>query len=97
MKNERNLISINRAPSFRLDSTLNSEESIILRALAGGRTDRQVCGDLRMNPNTFLLMMREMRQKIGVADNVSLIGWAKQRIKAGDQRIDKPERYGHLA
>ena len=37
-------------------------------------------------------MMREMREKIGITDNVSLIAWAKRQIKDGDQRIDKLER-----
>jgi DNA-binding CsgD family transcriptional regulator len=97
MKHENNLISISRNPFFRLDPVLTSEESIILRALASGRIDRQVCRDLRMDPNTFLRMMREMRQKIGAVDNMTLIAWAKQRIKGGDQRINEPESYGRLA
>jgi DNA-binding NarL/FixJ family response regulator len=97
MKHEHNLISISRNSGFRLDPTLNSEESIILRALAGGRTDRQVCRDLRMDPTTFLRMMRDMRLKIGAVDNITLIVWAKERIKDGDRRIDRPERYGRLA
>ena|ERR1700728_4765616 len=97
MKREHNLVSINRAAGFHLDPALTSQESIILRALASGRSDRQVCNDLRMEPTTFLSMMREMRQKIGTSDNVSLIAWAKSQIKDGEQRIDKPEGYGRLA
>jgi DNA-binding NarL/FixJ family response regulator len=97
MKHKHNLISISRNPGFRLDPTLTSEESIILGALAGGRTDRQVCNDLRMDPTTFLRMMRDMRQKIGAADNISLIAWAERQIKGGDQRIEKTESYGRLA
>ena len=97
MKQKPNLISIHRSTAFRLDPTLTSEESIALRALAAGRTDRQVCNDLRMDPTTFLRMMREMREKIGTADNVSLVMWAKQRMKGVDQRIDKPERCARLA
>ena len=97
MKRNHNLISINRAAGFHLDPALTNEESIILRALASGRTDRQVCNDLFMEPTTFLSMMREMRQKIGTLDNVSLIAWAKRQITDGDQRIDKPEGYGRLA
>jgi DNA-binding NarL/FixJ family response regulator len=97
MKHKHNLISISRSSGFRLDPTLTSEESIILRALAGGRTDRQVCKDLRMDPTAFLRMMRDMRQKIGTSDNVSLIAWAKRQLKDGDQRVDNPERYGRLA
>jgi hypothetical protein len=97
MKRNDNLISINRGTGFHLDPALSNEESMILRALAAGRTDRQVCNDLRMEPTAFLLMMREMRQKIGTSDNVSLVAWAKSHIKDGDQRIDKSEGYGRLA
>jgi DNA-binding NarL/FixJ family response regulator len=92
MKHKPNVISIQRGSTFQLDSTLTSDESIVLRALAAGRTDRQVCNDLRMDPTTFLLMMRVMREKIGTSDNVSLIEWAKQRMKGVDRRIDKPDR-----
>jgi hypothetical protein len=97
MKRQHNLISINRNSGFQLDPTLTNEESIILRALAGGKTDRQVCSDLRMDPTEFLRMMREMRAKIGVKFNDALIAWAKSRITDGDQRIEKPEGYGRLA
>jgi DNA-binding CsgD family transcriptional regulator len=97
MKGELKLISISRNSGFRLDPTLTSGESIVLRALAAGRIDRQVCNDLQMDPTTFLRMMREMRAKIGVADNVSLIAWAKRQMNDHDQRIDKPERYARLA
>jgi DNA-binding NarL/FixJ family response regulator len=76
---------------------LTSEERIVLRALAAGRTDRHVCTELRMGPTTFLRMMREMREKIGAADNVSLVAWAKRKMKDIDQRIDKPERYARPA
>jgi DNA-binding CsgD family transcriptional regulator len=97
MKQEPNLISIHRTSAFRLDPTLNGEEAIVLRALAAGQTDRQVCKELRMDPTRFLCMMRDMRGKIGMADNVSLIVWAKRQIKGVDQRIDRPERYARPA
>jgi hypothetical protein len=97
VKHQHNLISISRNSGFRLDPTLTSEESIMLRALAGGRTDRQVSNDLRMDPSIFLRMMREVRQKVGAADNVSLIAWAKRQITRGDQRIDNPEGHARLA
>ena len=95
MKDGRNVISIQRHASFRLDPALSGEEGIVLRALVAGQTDRQVCKDLRMDPTTFLRMMRDMREKIGVTDNLSLIAWATQQIKDGDQRIEG--RYGRPA
>ena len=97
MKHKTNLICIGRGSGFHLDPNLTNEESIVLRALASGRTDRQVCNDLGMESTAFLSMMREMRQKIGVSDNVGLIAWAQRQIKKGDQRIDKPAENGRIA
>jgi len=70
-----------------LDPALTGEEAIVLRALAAGRTDGQVCRELNFEPDTFLRMMRDMREKIGTADNISLIEWAKHQIQGVDQRI----------
>ncbi len=95
MKRGLNVISIRRDSSFQLDPVLTGEEGIVLRALARGQTDRQVCRDLHMDPTTFLRMMRDMREKIGTTDNISLIAWARRQIKDGDQRIEG--RYGRPA
>jgi DNA-binding CsgD family transcriptional regulator len=97
MTHRPKLINIQRASAFRLDPTLTGEEAIVLRALAGGNTDRQVCSQLRMHPNTYLRMMRDMREKIHMTDNVSLIEWAKERIKGVDQRIDQADGQARLA
>ena len=88
MKHESKVISIQHVFTLRLDPILTGEEAIVLRALAGGLTDRQVCHQLRMSPDTYLRMMRDMREKIGQSDNISLIAWAKGRIQGVDQRID---------
>ena len=96
MKDEAKPISIDRDSGFRLDPTLNNDEAIVLRALAAGQTDKQVCKELHLNPTTFLRMMRDMREKIGTKDNVSLIEWAKCKIKGVDQRIDRPPKYARL-
>ena len=95
MKRGLNVIGIQRNPSFQLNPALTGEEGIVLRALAGGQTDKQVCSNLRMNPTTFLRMMRDLREKIGTTDNISLVAWARQQIKDGDQRIEG--RYGRPA
>ena len=97
MKYKPKLISINRTSGFQLDPTFTSKESIVLRALAARRTARQVCNELRMDPATFLRIMRDMREKIGTVDSGSLIEWAKRQVKGIDQRIDKPERYARPA
>lgn len=95
MKQGTKIIRIQSHLSFRLDPTLSGEEGIVLRALAGGQTDRQVCRYLRLDPMRFLRMMRDMREKTGFTDNVSLIEWAKGQIKGGDRRIEG--KYGRLA
>jgi DNA-binding CsgD family transcriptional regulator len=97
MKRESQVISIQRASAFRLDPTLTGEEAIVLRALAGGYTDRQVCSQLRMHPDMYLRMMRDMREKIGKSDNVSLIAWARDRIQSIDQRIERAKERTRLA
>jgi DNA-binding CsgD family transcriptional regulator len=97
MKHQPKVISIERASVFRLDPTLTGHEAIILRALAAGRTDRQVCHQLRMKPDTYLSTMRDMREKLHMLDNVSLIEWAKERIKGVDQRIDQANGLTRLA
>jgi DNA-binding NarL/FixJ family response regulator len=97
MKPQSKVISIHRACALRLDPTLTGEEAIVLRALAAGKTDRQVCNQLRMDPDTYLRRMRDMREKIGKSDNVSLIEWAKERINGVDQRIDRANGQTRLA
>jgi DNA-binding CsgD family transcriptional regulator len=69
VKHEPNLMSIQRTSTFRLDPSLTGQEAIVLRALAAGESDRQVCRELHTDPATFLRMMRDMREKIGMANN----------------------------
>jgi DNA-binding CsgD family transcriptional regulator len=97
MKHGTKVISIQRTSEFQLDPSLTGEEAIVLRALAGGRTDRQLCSQLRMHPDVYLRMMRDMREKIGKSDNVSLIAWAKERIQGVDQRIDTAKGRSRIA
>lgn len=97
MKQEAKVINIKRTKAFRLDPTLTSEEAIVLRALAAGKADRQVCDELGMAPETFLRMMRDVREKTSTTDNLSLLEWARQQIKGLDQRIEKHERFGRPA
>jgi hypothetical protein len=97
MKHGAKVISIQPASTFQLDPSLTGEEAIVLRALAGGLADRQVCSRLRMHPDFYLRMMRDMREKIGKSDNVSLIAWAKERIQGVDQHIDTAKRRTRFA
>jgi DNA-binding CsgD family transcriptional regulator len=89
--------SISRISGFRLDPTFTSEETIILRALVGGKTDKQVCDLLRMSSNLFLRLMRDLREKTGTTSNLSLLVWAQRRMETGDRRVDRQERYARPA
>ena len=97
MRPESKVINFKQASSFRLDPTLTSEEAIVLRALGAGRTDRQVCSDLRMAPETFLRMMRDVREKTSSASNLTLREWAQQQIKGVERRMDDRENLGRRA
>ena len=97
MKHRPKVISTSPISGFRLDPTFTSEEAIILRALVGGKTDKQVCGLLRMSSNLFLRLLRDLREKTGTTDNLSLLVWAQRRMKSGDQRVDRQERYARPA
>jgi hypothetical protein len=50
-----------------------------------------------MHPDMYLRMMRDMREKIGKSDNVSLIAWARDRIQSIDQRIERAKERTRLA
>jgi DNA-binding CsgD family transcriptional regulator len=97
MKHQPKVISNSPISGFRLDPTFTSEEAIILRALVGGKTDKQVCDLLRMSSNLFLRLMRDLREKTSSTNSLSLLAWARRRMKSGDQRVDRQERYARPA
>jgi DNA-binding CsgD family transcriptional regulator len=97
MKHQPKVISTSLISGFRLDPTFTSEEAIILRALVGGKTDKQVRDLLRMSSNLFLRLMRDLREKTSTTNNLSLLAWARRRMKSGDQRVDRQERYARPA
>lgn len=80
-----------RHPSFTI------EETIVLRALAGGKTDRQVCTELRMPSSSFHRLLRDLCEKAGVADHLSLLVWALRQMKSGESRINHRDGDPHVA
>jgi DNA-binding CsgD family transcriptional regulator len=81
MKHQPKVVS-SPISGFRLDPTFASEEAIILRALLGGKTDKQVCDLLRMSSDLFLRLMRDLREQTGTTSNLSLLVWAQRRLKS---------------
>jgi DNA-binding NarL/FixJ family response regulator len=77
----------------RPEPTLNLEESIVLRAFAAGKSDKQICQELRMVPAAVFEVMRDLEEKTGTRDRAALLVWALRRTQSVDSR--KAERnYG---
>ena len=78
-------------PSFTI------EETIVLRALAGGKTDKQVCTQLRIPSSSFHRLLRDLYEKAGVADHLSLLVWALRQMKSAESRIGHRDGYPRVA
>jgi DNA-binding NarL/FixJ family response regulator len=75
------------------DPTLNLEESIVLRAFAAGKSDKQICQELRMVPTAVFEVIRDLEEKTGTCDRAALLVWVLRRKQSVDSR--KAERnYG---
>ena len=92
MNDPSKVIDINGIRGFQPDPTLTSEEAIVLRALVGGKTNKQVRNALHMALLSFLGIMRDLREKTGTGSNISLLVWAQRNLKSGDQRVDRQGR-----
>jgi DNA-binding NarL/FixJ family response regulator len=80
-------------PGARLDPTFTGEEAIILRGLVAGKTDKEIRNNLRLPANSFHRLMRDLREKTGTDNNLSLTIWAQRRMKNCDQRVNTRDRY----
>jgi DNA-binding CsgD family transcriptional regulator len=77
------------SPKFQVDSTLTGEESMILRALAAGKSDKEVRKSLRISASVFLRVLREIRLKTGTINKSELLSWATCQMQRGDRRIGR--------
>jgi len=62
------------------------EESIVMRAVSGGKSDKQVCIALRMPLQSFHGLLRDLMAKTGTRDRVGLLVWAVRERQGGDSR-----------
>jgi DNA-binding NarL/FixJ family response regulator len=72
---------------FRLNPTLTSEESMILRGLVAGKTDQQVRKSLHISTSIFLRLLHDIWAKTGTATKPGLLLWGKRTTDASDQRV----------
>ena len=68
---------------------LTEEESILMRALIAGHSQKQICRDLRMNSGMFYRLLRDLREKSGASDKIGLMVWGLRQAKNGDQRAEE--------
>jgi hypothetical protein len=71
--------------SLRPNLTLTAEESLVLRGLVAGRTEKQVRRSLHMARIAFLRLLSNIFDKTGATNMPSLVTWAR-RQSPGDQR-----------
>jgi FixJ family two-component response regulator len=71
--------------SLRPNLTLTAEESLMLRGLVAGRTEKQVRTSLHVAPIVFLRLLRNVFDKTGSKNMSSLVTWARRQAP-GDQR-----------
>jgi DNA-binding CsgD family transcriptional regulator len=68
---------------------LTQEESILMRALIAGNSQKQICKDLRIDSGMFYRLLRGLREKTGAVDKIGLEVWGLRQAKNGDQRTEE--------
>ena len=74
----------NSAPG--VDSTFTVEESIVMRAFASGKSDKQVCIELRIPLQAFHRLLRNLMEKTGARDRIGIQVWALRKNQCADSR-----------
>jgi DNA-binding NarL/FixJ family response regulator len=86
---DRQLPSIAKAPhdsAHRPHPGFTVEESIVMRAFAAGKTDKQVRIDLHIPVQLFYRLRRNLMEKTGARDPIGLHVWALRQSQCGDSR-----------
>jgi DNA-binding NarL/FixJ family response regulator len=85
-----------REPAFATNGPSNSaidphptftvEESIVMRAFAAGKGDKEVCIELRIPLQSFNRLLRSLMERTGTHDRTGLQVWALQQRRSTDSR-----------
>jgi len=62
------------------------EESIVMQAFAAGKSDKQVCTELRIPLQSFYRLRRSLMEKTQTCDGIGLHVWALRQRRYGDSR-----------
>lgn len=66
--------------------TFTVEESIVMRAFAAGKSQRQVCSEFHIPLQSFHRLLRNLMEKTGTCDRIGLLVWALRQRQCGDSR-----------
>ena len=63
-----------------------SEESIVMRAFAAGKSSKQICIELRIPKLSFHRLLRSLFEKTGTCDQTGLLVWVLKQRQCADSR-----------
>ena len=69
-----------------LHPTFTVEESIVMRAFAAGKSDKQVSVELRIPLPSFHRLLRNLMEKTGARDWTGIHVWALRQRQRADSR-----------
>ncbi|MFE6774969.1 response regulator [Streptomyces sp. NPDC057702] len=67
-----------RAPADAAPAGLSERELDIVRLVAVGRTNREICDELYLSPSTVKTYLARVQGKVGVRNRVEIAAWAWQ-------------------
>jgi DNA-binding CsgD family transcriptional regulator len=62
------------------------EESIVMRNVSAGKSDKQLCIELRLPLPSFQRLLRDLMAKTGTSDKIGLLVWALRQKQGADSR-----------
>ena len=66
-----------------------SEESILMRGVSAGKSDKQLCIELRLPLQSFQRLLRDLMVKTGTSDKIGLLVWALRQKQGADSRANE--------
>jgi DNA-binding NarL/FixJ family response regulator len=66
-----------------------SEESILMRGVSAGKSDKQLCLELRLPLPSFQRLLRDLMVKTGTSDKIGLLVWALRQKQGADSRANE--------
>jgi DNA-binding CsgD family transcriptional regulator len=65
------------------------EESILMRGVSAGKSDKQLCIELRLPLHSYQRLLRDLMAKTGTSDKIGLLVWALRQKEGADSRANE--------